>query len=165
VWPGGNNGRTAISGYLIQFSASKLRSPVLNISHLADVYEGRSFGIIIQNAPRHFQIDNRVFYYIISNTKIQSQQMYSFWMYSIQMYENKGMLTWWSRKSTKYIYTEHHSVCPLVGIGTPPNPLPQASVPVPSPRTKGWGAAAAAKGVGEFQFRRLEKKLSTLPTL
>ncbi len=26
-------------------------------------------------------------------------------------------------------YTEHHSVCPLVGIGTPPTPLPQASVP------------------------------------
>ncbi len=40
------------------------------------------------------------------------------------------------------------------------------STKVPSPRTKGWGAhSPAAKGVGEFQFRRLEKKLSTLPTL
>jgi hypothetical protein len=34
---------------------------------------------------------------------------------------------------TKYIYTyiEHHSVCLLVGIGTPPTPLPQARVPSP----------------------------------
>ncbi len=63
------------------------------------------------------------------------------------------------------IYTEHHSVCPLVGIGTPPTPLPQASVPSP-PEPKGGGAhSPAAKGVGESQFRRLEKKLSTLPTL
>ncbi len=35
-----------------------------------------------------------------------------------------------------------------VGIGTLPNPLSPAAV-----------------GVGESQFRRLEKKLSTLPTL
>ena len=27
------------------------------------------------------------------------------------------------------IYREHHSVCPLVGTGTPPTLLPQASVP------------------------------------
>ncbi len=57
------------------------------------------------------------------------------------------------------------SVCHLVGIGTPPTPLPQASVPSPL-RTKRWGAhSPAATGVGESQFRRLEKKLSTLPTL
>ncbi len=31
------------------------------------------------------------------------------------------------------IYKEHHSVCPLVGIGTPPTPFPQASVPSPPP--------------------------------
>ncbi len=37
----------------------------------------------------------------------------------------------------KVLSVEHHSVCPLVGIGSPPTPLPQASVP--SPRTKGWG--------------------------
>jgi hypothetical protein len=30
------------------------------------------------------------------------------------------------------IYKEYHSVCPLVGIGTPPTPLPQASEPSPS---------------------------------
>jgi hypothetical protein len=54
----------------------------------------------------------------------------------------------------------------LVGTGTPPYPLPQASVPCPPPRTKGRGAhSPAAKGVGESQFRRLEKKLSTLPAL
>ncbi len=38
-------------------------------------------------------------------------------------------------------YMEHHSVCPLVGIVTPPTPLPKASVPFPPPppRTKEWG--------------------------
>jgi hypothetical protein len=41
-----------------------------------------------------------------------------------------------------YIYKEYHSVCPL------PTPLSPAS-----------------EGLGESQFRRLEKKLSTLPTL
>ncbi len=30
------------------------------------------------------------------------------------------------------IYTDNHSVCPLVGIGTPPTPLPLASVPPPN---------------------------------
>jgi hypothetical protein len=32
------------------------------------------------------------------------------------------------------IYTEYHSVCPLVGIGTPTTPLPRAS---------GWGGTLA----------------------
>ncbi len=46
-----------------------------------------------------------------------------------------------------------------------PNPSP-ACESAPPPRTGGGGAhSPAAKGVGEFQFRRLEKKLSTLPTL
>ncbi len=31
------------------------------------------------------------------------------------------------------ICTEHHIVCPFVGIGTPPTPLPQVSVPSPPP--------------------------------
>ncbi len=47
----------------------------------------------------------------------------------------------------------------------PPQPLSRKRV-CPPPQTKGWGAhSPAAKGVGESQFRRLEKKLSTLPTL
>ncbi len=48
-----------------------------------------------------------------------------------------------------------------------PNPSPQASVPSPPPPgPKGGGPhSPAAKGVGESQFRRLEKKLSTLPLL
>jgi hypothetical protein len=70
-------------------------------------------------------------------------------------------------RTTKYllIYTEHHSVCPLVGIGTPATTFPQASVPSP-PGPKGGGPhSPAAKGVREFQLRRrLEKKISTLPT-
>jgi hypothetical protein len=37
----------------------------------------------------------------------------------------------------------------------------------PSPRNQGGGGAhsPAGEGLGESQFRRLEKKLSTLPTL
>ena len=45
-----------------------------------------------------------------------------------------------------------------------PTPLPLASVPPSGP--KGGGThSPTAEEVGEFQFRRLEKKLSTLPTL
>jgi hypothetical protein len=58
-------------------------------------------------------------------------------------------------------FTEHHSVCPLVGIGTPPTPLPQASVPPPPDQRVGGGAhPPAPKGVGEFQFRRWRKSLA-----
>ncbi len=32
-------------------------------------------------------------------------------------------------KHKVHIFTEYHSLCPLVGIGTTPPPLPQASVP------------------------------------
>ncbi len=43
--------------------------------------------------------------------------------------------------------------------------IQKASVPLP-PGTKGRGAySPAGEGEGESQFRRLEKKLSTLPTL
>ncbi len=60
---------------------------------------------------------------------------------------------------------ECHSVCPLVGIGTLPTPLSPASVPLP-PEPGGGGAhSPAGERVGESQFRRLKKKLSTLPTL
>jgi hypothetical protein len=63
------------------------------------------------------------------------------------------------------IYIEHHSVCPLVGIGTPPTPLPQASVPPPPGPKAGGAHAPVAMGVRKSQFRPQEKKLSTLPTL
>ncbi len=64
---------------------------------------------------------------------------------------------------------EYHSVCPLVRIGGPPlTPSPQrvyrCSVPLP-PELKWGGHSPACEGVGESQFRRLEKKLSTLSTL
>jgi hypothetical protein len=62
------------------------------------------------------------------------------------------------------MYIEHHSVCPLVGIGTLPTALPLASVPLPPDQRVG-GKVSAAEGVGESQFRRLEKRLNTLPTL
>jgi hypothetical protein len=67
------------------------------------------------------------------------------------------------------IYKEYHSVCPLVGIGTLPPPLSPASVPLPpEPKMGGGGVGAlapAGEGVGESQFHRLEKKLSTMSTL
>ncbi len=45
-----------------------------------------------------------------------------------------------------------------------PNPSPALECALP-PWTKGWGAhSPAAKGVGESQFRRPEKKLSTRPS-
>ncbi len=53
--------------------------------------------------------------------------------------------------SAKFLYTdvEHHSVCPLVGIGTPPTPLPQASVPSPpSDQRVGRGTLACGRGDG-----------------
>jgi hypothetical protein len=48
----------------------------------------------------------------------------------------------------------------LVGIGTPPTPLSPASV-----SREGGAHSPAGEGLGESIFRRLEKKLSTLPTL
>ncbi len=46
-----------------------------------------------------------------------------------------------------------------------PTPSP-ASECAPSPGTKGGGAhPPSGEGVGESQFRRLEKKLNTLSTL
>jgi hypothetical protein len=65
---------------------------------------------------------------------------------------------------TKYvhIYKEYHSVCPLVGIGSLPTRL------CPSPQNRGGGGEAhspACEGLGESQFQRLEKKLSTRATL
>ncbi len=65
----------------------------------------------------------------------------------------------------KVLYIEHHSVCPLVGIGTPPTPLPQASAPLPPDKRVGGAHSPAAEGMGKSQFRRLKKKLSTLSTL
>jgi hypothetical protein len=63
---------------------------------------------------------------------------------------------------------EGASVCPLVGIGTLPPPLPQASVFPPPPKPKGggqWAHSPTGEGVGESHFRRKEKKLRTLSTL
>jgi hypothetical protein len=45
-------------------------------------------------------------------------------------------------------YTEHHSVCPLVGIGTPPIPLPQASVPSPPDQRVGGHTRLSLRGWG-----------------
>ena len=47
-----------------------------------------------------------------------------------------------------------------------PNPSPASECALPPPRTKGLGAhSLRLKRWGESQFRRLEKKLSTLSTL
>ncbi len=63
------------------------------------------------------------------------------------------------------IYKEYHTVCPLVRIGTPPTLLSPASLPLPPEPEKRRAHSPAGEGLGESQFRRLEKKLSTLPTL
>ncbi len=65
------------------------------------------------------------------------------------------------------ICNDHHSICPLVGIGALPTPLSPASVPLPP---EPGGSTRAGEGLGEFQFRRLEKSLALcllcgLPTL
>ncbi len=65
---------------------------------------------------------------------------------------------------TVCIYKEYHSERPLVGIGTFPTPLSPASVSLP-PEPGGGAHSPAGEGLGESQFRRLEKRLSTLPTL
>ncbi len=64
-----------------------------------------------------------------------------------------------------YIYVEHHSVCPLVGIGNLGLPQPlsgkQVCPPPPPPGPKVGGARSpAAKGVGKSQFRWLGKSLA-----
>ncbi len=60
------------------------------------------------------------------------------------------------------IYKKYCSVCPLVGIGTLPTPLSPASVPIPP--DAGGAHSPAGEGLGESQFRRLEKSC-TLPSL
>ena len=65
-----------------------------------------------------------------------------------------------------HIYLEYHSVCPLVGIGTP-HPLSrrQGYTPPPPPTNGGVIHSPAGEERGESQFRRLEKKPSSLSTL
>jgi hypothetical protein len=61
-------------------------------------------------------------------------------------------------QSTYIFSIEYHSVCPLVGIGTLPPTLSPESVP---PGTKGGGSLSpAGEGLGESQFRRMEKSLA-----
>jgi hypothetical protein len=49
--------------------------------------------------------------------------------------------------------------------GSTPTPLSPASVPLPPEPGGGRAHSPAGEGLGESHFRRLEKKLSTLPTL
>jgi hypothetical protein len=57
-------------------------------------------------------------------------------------------------------YKEYHSVCPLFRIGTLPTPLSPASVPLS--QNRGWGHTRLpeGEGLGESQFRRLQKSLA-----
>ncbi len=81
-----------------------------------------------------------------------------FWVY---------LLFFYGRGHKVRIYKEYHSACPLplVGIGTLPPPLSPASVPLPPRTGRGGTYSPSVEGVGKSPFRRLEKKLSTLPTL
>jgi hypothetical protein len=68
-------------------------------------------------------------------------------------------------KHKVHTYTEYHSVCPLVGIGTLPPLLSQASVPLPpEPEGGGWAHSPAGEGLG-VPILTTGEKLSTLPTL
>jgi hypothetical protein len=63
-----------------------------------------------------------------------------------------------------YIYSEPQCMSPRRN-WVSPNPLSPASVTLP-PEPKGAGThSPAGEGLGESQFRRLEKKLRTLSTL
>ncbi len=63
-----------------------------------------------------------------------------------------------------YIYRVPHCMSPRRNWDCPTPSL--ASECAPPPGTKGGGAhSPAGEGLGESPFRRLEKKLSTLPTL
>jgi hypothetical protein len=82
---------------------------------------------------------------------------------------NSGSVDVWHRGVHRkvHIYLEYNSVCPLLGIRTP-LPLSRKLVcSVPHPlQTKGGGThSQGVEGMGESQFGRLEKKLSTLYTL
>jgi hypothetical protein len=68
-------------------------------------------------------------------------------------------------RGTKYLYIKSTTVyVPSSELGLS-QPLSRLRV-CPSPHNGGGGAhSPAAKGVGESQFRRHEKKISTLPTL
>ncbi len=67
------------------------------------------------------------------------------------------------RYNIKYIYTVPGVPKCLFYCVPPPPPSP-ASECAPPPRT-GGAHSSADEGVGEVQFQRLEKKLSTLTTL
>jgi hypothetical protein len=66
---------------------------------------------------------------------------------------------WVATQSTYSVYKEYRyqGVCPLVGMET------RRIVPPPIP--PGGAHSPAGERLGEFLFRRLEKKLSPLPTL
>ncbi len=69
------------------------------------------------------------------------------------------------RQPTKYVYLKSTTVYVPRRNWDSPNPF-LASECAPPPRIGGRGAhSPAVEGVGESQFRRLEKKFSTLPTL
>ncbi len=56
----------------------------------------------------------------------------------------------YTRNHKVLIFTEYYSVCPLVGIGTPPTPLQCA--PPPEPKGGGAHSPAGAWVVGRSQF-------------
>jgi hypothetical protein len=62
----------------------------------------------------------------------------------------------------QYRYLEYHSVCPVVGIGTPPPPLPQASVHPLPPEPKGGNALAYGRGGGVVPIRTGGEKVYRL---
>jgi hypothetical protein len=58
------------------------------------------------------------------------------------------------------LFTEYHSVCPLVGIGTLPPPLSPASVPLPPEPKGGGGTLPAGEGLGSPNSDNWRKSLA-----
>ncbi len=68
--------------------------------------------------------------------------------------------------ATKYIYIKSTTVyVPSLELGLSPPPLSIASVQLPPRAIGGRAHSPAGEGLGKSQFRRLKKKLSTMPTL
>jgi hypothetical protein len=72
-----------------------------------------------------------------------------------------------SGQTTKYVFRKSTTVyVPSSELGLSQPPLTrQRLCPSPQNRRGGGAHSPAGEGLGESQFRRLEKKLSTLPTL
>jgi hypothetical protein len=72
-----------------------------------------------------------------------------FWSYALNHYFLNKIR--FRHTQSTYIYLEYHSVCPLVGIGTPLPPFTQASVSYPLNQRGGGHTRLRLRGWGQCQ--------------